>query len=153
MLIFEGRNRLRFSSRIKSTCGQDPKGLWPASLKISEGNRNEIETSAVLLNTFVFPYHCLDSSDSLHSCNKPVDVCLSVFGFQGTDDIHSGCPDWSSSVIRSCYRNALASVITSHHLWKSLPVHISDFFQKSSLCRSGTLRVLPACCFSHRIRL
>ena len=56
-----------------------------------------------LLNTFVFPYHCLDflliryasSFSILH--NSSVDVCLSVFGFQGT-----GC----------------RSLCSDHFLWK-----------------------------------
>ena len=56
-----------------------------------------------LLNTFVFPYHCLDflliryasSLPILH--NSSVDVCLSVFGFQGT-----GC----------------RSLCSDHFLWK-----------------------------------
>ena len=55
------------------------------------------------LNTFVFPYHCLDflliryasSFPILH--NSSVDVCLSVFGFQGT-----GC----------------RSLCSDHFLWK-----------------------------------
>ena len=56
-----------------------------------------------LLNTFVFPYHCLDflliryASSFLILHNSSVDVCLSVFGFQGT-----GC----------------RSLCSDHFLWK-----------------------------------
>ena len=71
------------------------------------------ESFLTCLNTFVFSLSLLGFFWLIHNrfaTHQSVDVCLSVFGFQGTDDIRIGCPDRFSSVIRSCYlRNNFSS--------------------------------------------
>ena len=68
------------------------------------------------LNTFVFSLSLLGFFWFIHSIPatpQSVDVCLSVFGFQGTNGISRRCPDWFHQSSEAVTKK----VITSHHLW------------------------------------